>query len=92
MKIFICLTLLLSVAMYALATGDDEFDAMKMIKINVQILQGRCLDILEDMNESKVLDPQFYLLLGHVTAYEDCLKIINVVQARQCNKDLKDGK
>lgn len=88
MKIFICLTLLLSIAMYALATGDDEFDSMKMVKINVQILQGRCLDILEDMNESNVLDPQFYLLLGHVAAYEDCLKIINVVESRHEKKEL----
>lgn len=89
MKVFICLTLLFSVAMYALASSDDEFDSLRMVKINVHILQGKCLDRLEDMHDnSRVFDPEFYFLVGKVSAYDDCIKLLNVIEARQCKADL----
>lgn len=89
MKLFFCLSILLSIAMYALATGDDEIDPLKMVKINVQILQGRCLDRLENMHDTdRILDPEFYFLIGNVSAFDECLKIVNVIENRECKADL----
>ncbi len=85
MKLFICLTLLLSVAMYALATGDDELEKIKSIKLNINSLMGQYLDRIEEMPQGRQIDPIFYYFLGHVDAYHDSLKLI---RSMECKADL----
>lgn len=76
-----------------ISSACEEMEKLKILKVNIALLQGRCLDRLEDMHDnSKVFDPEFYFLIGNVNAFDDCIKIIDTLQNRECKADLLYGK